>query len=48
MPIWLRQFTFNTIREHFEKEKEAVEKSSNKLTNSSVTASPTYVAKARK
>ncbi len=29
MPIWLRKFTFNQIKEHFEKEKEAHDNATN-------------------
>jgi hypothetical protein len=28
MPIWLRRFTFNEIRKHFEEENEAIQKQS--------------------
>jgi hypothetical protein len=29
MPIWLRRFTFETMREHYEKQKEEMEKQQN-------------------
>jgi len=29
MPIWLRRFTFNEIKKHFEEENEAIQKQSN-------------------
>ncbi len=34
MPIWLRKFTFHKLKEHYDKEKEAIEKQQNQLTNS--------------
>jgi hypothetical protein len=33
MPIWLRRFTFETLREHYEKQKEEMEKQQNMLKN---------------
>jgi len=58
MPIWLRKFTFETLKEYFEKQKEETEKQQNLLKNKSskeisrpnVTPSkqPTYIAKAPK
>jgi hypothetical protein len=33
MPIWLRRFTFETLREHFEKQNEEAEKQQNMLKN---------------
>jgi hypothetical protein len=57
MPIWLRRFTYETLREHYEKQNEAAEKQQNMLNNknSKETArpniapkTPTYVAKAPK
>lgn len=57
MPIWLRRFTFNTIKEYYDKEREEQEKQLNKgetLTNKSrlvkppVTPQPTYTTKASK
>ncbi len=30
MPIWLRRFTFNSIKEFYDKEKEEYEKATNK------------------
>ena len=35
MPIWLRNFTFKTMQEHYQKEKEDIDKSQNKLQNKS-------------
>jgi hypothetical protein len=35
MPIWLRRFTFNKLKEHYDKEKEAAEKQQQQLTNTS-------------
>jgi hypothetical protein len=57
MPIWLRRFTFETLREHFEKQNEEAEKQQNMLKNSSKTKGdisrpniapkqPTYTTKA--
>jgi hypothetical protein len=55
MPIWLRRFTFETLREYYEKQKEEMEKQQNVLKNNNKgeiarpnTASkqPTYTTKA--
>ena len=35
MPIWLRNFTFKKLQDHHQKEKEAIDKSQNKLQNKS-------------
>lgn len=35
MPIWLRKFTFNKIKEFYDKEQEAVDNQNNQLTNKS-------------
>ena len=57
MPIWLRRFTFETLREHYEKQKEAADKQQNMLNNKSnkdisrpdiAPKQPTYTAKAPK
>jgi hypothetical protein len=60
MPIWLRRFTFETLKEHYEKQREEAEKQQNLLRNtapneiarpnvsSNNTKKPTYVAKAPK
>ena len=58
MPIWLRRFTFEKIKEFYEKEREETEKQQNLLKNTSskeisrpnVTPSkqPTYITKAPK
>ncbi len=31
MPIWLRRFTFNSIKEHFDAEREAYNKKNNEF-----------------
>lgn len=38
MPIWLRRFTFNEIRKHFEEENEAIQKQSRGKNSNSKTA----------
>ena len=56
MPIWLRNFTFNKLKEFYDKENEAVEKQNNQLTNKSgkdiarpdIPQSSTYNAKVPK
>ena len=58
MPIWLRRFTFETLREHYEKQKEEAEKQQSMLNNSKLNKDisrpniapkqPTYTAKAPK
>ena len=57
MPIWLRKFTFEKLKEYYEKQKEEAEKQQNLLKNTSskeisrpnvAPKSPTYVAKAPK
>jgi hypothetical protein len=57
MPIWLRRFTFETLREHYEKQKEETDKQQNMLKNKSnkdiprpniVPKQPTYTTKAPK
>lgn len=35
MPIWLRRFTFEKIKEHYDKEREEAEKQQSKLSNKS-------------
>jgi len=40
MPIWLRNFTFKKIEEHYTKEKEAYDKNSNTLKNSKEISRP--------
>jgi len=50
MPIWLRNFTFQKLQEHYEKEKaeiDKVNKKSNTLKPPKV-KKPTYRTKARK
>jgi hypothetical protein len=56
MPIWLRNFTFNKLKEFYDKENEAAEKQNNQLTNKSgkdiarpdIPQSSTYNAKVPK
>lgn len=57
MPIWLRRFTFNSIKDFYEKEKEEYDKATNKqqspdqlakLAKPPLKAKPTYTAKAPK
>jgi hypothetical protein len=53
MPIWLRKFTFNSIKEWYEKKQEEEKKlyNQNKTTSPKVSKpniSPTYTAKASK
>jgi len=48
MPVWLRKFTFNMLKEHFDK---VAETSADKNPSSSkpkLARPPTYVSKARK
>jgi hypothetical protein len=35
MPIWLRKFTFNKMKEFYDKKQEAADKQNNQLTNNS-------------
>ena len=35
MPIWLRNFTFRKLEEHYKKEQEAIDKQNNTLKNTS-------------
>jgi hypothetical protein len=35
MPIWLRKFTFETLREHYEKQAEEMNKQQNMMKNKS-------------
>jgi hypothetical protein len=57
MPIWLRRFTFNKLKEHYDKQNEEAEKQQNMLSNKSkndisrpniAPKQPTYTAKAPK
>jgi hypothetical protein len=57
MPIWLRRFTYETLREHYEKQNEQAEKQQNMLSNKNgkeitrpniAPNPPTYTAKAPK
>jgi len=56
MPIWLRRFTFETLKEHFEKQNEEAEKQQNMMKNNgkargeisrpNIAPKPTYTTKA--
>lgn len=55
MPIWLRLFTFNKMKEHYDKQKEEQEKAQNQLKNKQSKeiakpniTQPTYKVKAPK
>jgi hypothetical protein len=57
MPIWLRRFTFETLKEHYEKQKEEMDKQNNMLKNTTgkelsrpniAPTKPTYTSKAPK
>ena len=58
MPIWLRKFTFETLKEHYEKQAEEMSKQQNMLKNTNnkdisrpnraPAKQPTYTAKAPK
>ena len=54
MPIWLRKFTFNKIKEYYDKQNEEAEKQQNMLKNNSIkelarpNINPTYTTKAPK
>jgi hypothetical protein len=56
MPLWLRRFTFNKIKEHFDKQNEENEKQRNMLINQQnpkkelarPDIAPTYTTKAPK
>jgi hypothetical protein len=57
MPIWLRRFTYETLREHYEKQNEQAEKQQNILNNKNskevarpniAPKQPTYTTKAPK
>jgi hypothetical protein len=56
MPIWLRTFTFNKLKEFYDKEQETVDNQNNQLTNKSgkeiarpdIPQSSTYNAKVPK
>jgi hypothetical protein len=56
MPIWLRKFTFNKIKEHYDKQNEEAEKQQNMLKNKQSSNKeiarpnivPTYTTKAPK
>ena len=37
MPIWLRTFTFNKLKEFYDKEQAQVDEQNNQLTNKNVT-----------
>jgi hypothetical protein len=53
MPIWLRRYTFETLKEHYRKENEEVEKIQQKAKGTQQLSKipdrqPTYSSKARK
>jgi len=58
MPVWLRLFTYNLLKEHFDKQREEMEKQQNMLKNKSnkdikkpdiaPAKQPTYTVKAPK
>jgi hypothetical protein len=58
MPIWLRRFTFETLKEYYEKQKQETEKQQNMLKNTNnskeivrpniAPSKPTYISKAPK
>ena len=52
MPIWLRNFTFNKIKEFYSEEKKQTDKLSNSSTSGKITPpnfkQPNYTAKASK
>jgi hypothetical protein len=54
MPLWLRRTTFNLIKEHYDKQDEAIEKQRNTLKNSNnkeisrPNITPNYTAKVPK
>lgn len=54
MPIWLRRFTFEKIKEFYDKEREEAEKQQSKLSNKktvsrpNIAPKPTYTVKAPK
>lgn len=50
MPIWLRNFTFRNIQEHYEKEKEEYDKVNKKSSpmKGGKIKKPTYSTRARK
>jgi hypothetical protein len=59
MPVWLRLFTFSKLRDHYEKQKDEMDKQQSMLKNKSgksdvarpnisTSPAPTYTAKAPK
>ena len=49
MPVWLRKFTFETLREHYDKMNDENKKKDNDLPRPNITPKqPTYTAKAPK
>ena len=54
MPLWLRRTTFNLLKEHFDEQKEAINKQNNLLKNADKkdiarpNIAPTYTAKVPK
>jgi hypothetical protein len=57
MPVWLRLFTFSKLKDHYDKQKEEMDKQQNMLKNNTgksdlarpnIANTPTYTAKAPK
>jgi len=48
MPVWLRKFTFNLLKEHFDKVSEESKPTSSSPSGTKINRPPTYVTKARK
>jgi hypothetical protein len=57
MPVWLRLFTFSKLKDHYDRQKEEMDKQQNMLKNKSgksdiakpnIASNPTYTTKAPK
>jgi hypothetical protein len=48
MPIWLRNFTVNKLKEYYEKEAEAYQSAKSPSSERTTVKIPDYVSKARK
>jgi hypothetical protein len=56
MPVWLRTFTFNKLKEHYDKQQEEQDKQNNMLTSKNnkeisrpnILPQPDYISKAPK
>jgi hypothetical protein len=56
MPIWLRTFTFNKLKEHYDKQQEEQDKQNNMLTSKNskelsrpnISPQPDYISRAPK